>query len=134
MARLMQPVMQRYPETPGPTEPPDAPEIVLQPDVELASHSRLPRLDLGVDWGSPWHDFRTSVWGFDLSSSNSLTVYIGYLRAKIEAAGEPRFLHTVRGVGYVLREAVKGPSLSEPLLRRLRRNGERAARARNRVR
>ena len=56
----MQPVMQRYPETPGSSEPPDAPEIVLQPDVELASHSRLPRLDLGVDWGSPWHDFRTS--------------------------------------------------------------------------
>jgi TonB family protein len=61
MARLMQPVMQRYPETPA---PPDAPEVVLVPDVELASHSRLPRLDLGVDWGSPWHDFRTSVHDF----------------------------------------------------------------------
>src|ERR1700693_2255379 len=61
MARLMQPVMQRYPETPASSEPPEAPAIVLQPDVELASHSRLPRLDLGVDWGSPWHDFRSSV-------------------------------------------------------------------------
>ncbi|HEY4951610.1 MAG TPA: TonB family protein [Candidatus Acidoferrales bacterium] len=56
--------MQRYPETPGPTEPPDAADIVLRPDVELSSHSRLPRLDLGVDWGSPWHDFRTSVHDF----------------------------------------------------------------------
>jgi TonB family protein len=60
MARLMQPVMQRYPEPPAPSEQPDAPEVALAPDVELPSHSRLPRLDLGVDWGSPWHDFRTS--------------------------------------------------------------------------
>ena len=64
MARLMQPVMQRYPETPGPSEPPDAPEVVLARDIELPSHSRLPRLDLGVDWGSPWHDFRTSMHDF----------------------------------------------------------------------
>jgi len=47
-----------------------------------------------------------SVWGYDLSeSSNSLGVYIGYLRRKTEAAGEPRLIHTVRGVGYVAREA-----------------------------
>ncbi len=46
------------------------------------------------------------VWGFDLdASSNSLDVYIGYLRRKLEADGEPRVLHTVRGVGFVLREA-----------------------------
>ena len=46
------------------------------------------------------------VWGFDASaSSNSLEVYIGYLRRKLEAAGEPRLVHTVRGVGYVLRAA-----------------------------
>ncbi|HEX5897920.1 MAG TPA: winged helix-turn-helix domain-containing protein [Solirubrobacteraceae bacterium] len=45
------------------------------------------------------------VWGFDLAgTSNSLTVYIGYLRRKTEAAGEPRLIHTVRGVGYVLRD------------------------------
>ncbi|HMA47851.1 MAG TPA: winged helix-turn-helix domain-containing protein, partial [Frankiaceae bacterium] len=36
-------------------------------------------------------------------SSNSLEVYIGYLRHKTEASGEPRLLHTVRGAGYVLR-------------------------------
>ena len=44
------------------------------------------------------------VWGFDFgSSSNSLNVYVGYLRRKLEADGDPRLLHTVRGVGYVLR-------------------------------
>jgi two-component system response regulator MprA len=44
------------------------------------------------------------VWGYDFGSgSNSLGVYVGYLRRKLEAAGEARLLHTVRGVGYVLR-------------------------------
>ncbi|MGL6278897.1 MAG: winged helix-turn-helix domain-containing protein, partial [Gaiella sp.] len=45
------------------------------------------------------------VWGYDFGpSSNALEVYVGYLRRKTEAAGEPRLLHTVRGVGYALRE------------------------------
>jgi two-component system, OmpR family, response regulator MprA len=45
------------------------------------------------------------VWGYDFgASSNALWVYIGYLRRKLEEAGEPRLLHTVRGVGYALRE------------------------------
>jgi two-component system response regulator MprA len=45
------------------------------------------------------------VWEYDFGpTSNSLTVYMGYLRNKTEAGGEPRLLHTVRGVGYVLRE------------------------------
>jgi two-component system, OmpR family, response regulator MprA len=44
------------------------------------------------------------VWGYDFGpASNSLEVYVGYLRRKTEAAGEPRLLHTVRGVGYILR-------------------------------
>lgn len=44
------------------------------------------------------------IWGFDFAtSSNSLEVYIGYLRRKTEADGEPRLIHTVRGVGYVAR-------------------------------
>ena len=44
------------------------------------------------------------IWGIDfLTSSNSLDVYIGYLRRKTEAEGEDRIIHTVRGVGYVLR-------------------------------
>ena len=45
------------------------------------------------------------IWGIDfITSSNSLDVYIGYLRRKTEADGETRLIHTVRGVGYVLRE------------------------------
>jgi len=45
------------------------------------------------------------IWGFDFETgSRSLDVYIGYLRRKTEAEGEPRLLHTVRGVGYVVRE------------------------------
>jgi two-component system, OmpR family, response regulator MprA len=46
------------------------------------------------------------VWGYDFGfASNSLDVYIGYLRRKTEARGKPRLIHTVRGVGYALREA-----------------------------
>jgi len=45
------------------------------------------------------------VWGYDFGGeSNVIEVYIRYLRRKMEAAGEPRLIHTVRGVGYVLRE------------------------------
>jgi two-component system response regulator MprA len=46
------------------------------------------------------------VWGYDFGpASNSLEVYVGYLRRKTEADGEPRLVHTVRGVGYVLRSS-----------------------------
>ncbi len=45
------------------------------------------------------------VWGYDFpTTANSLEVYVGYLRRKTEAEGEPRLIHTVRGVGYALRE------------------------------
>jgi two-component system response regulator MprA len=45
------------------------------------------------------------VWGYDFGpSSNSLDVYIGYLRRKTEAGDKPRLIHTVRGIGYALRE------------------------------
>ena len=45
------------------------------------------------------------VWGYDFpTSGNALEVYIGYLRRKTEQEGEPRLIHTVRGVGYVLRD------------------------------
>ncbi len=45
------------------------------------------------------------IWGYDFGpDSKNLTVYMGYLRAKTESDGEPRLLHTVRGVGYVARE------------------------------
>jgi two-component system, OmpR family, response regulator MprA len=46
------------------------------------------------------------VWGYDFGfASNSLDVYIGYLRRKTEEGGRPRLIHTVRGVGYALRES-----------------------------
>ena len=46
------------------------------------------------------------VWGYDFGpTSNSLDVYIGYLRRKTEEGGAPRLIHTIRGVGYALREA-----------------------------
>ncbi|GGR42905.1 two-component system response regulator MprA [Nocardioides luteus] len=45
------------------------------------------------------------VWGYDFpTTANSLEVYVGYLRRKTEAEGEPRLIHTVRGIGYVLKE------------------------------
>ena len=45
------------------------------------------------------------VWGLDFgTASRVLEVYVGHLRRKLEAGGEPRLLHTVRGIGYVLRE------------------------------
>ena len=45
------------------------------------------------------------IWGYDFeTSSRSLDVYIGYLRAKLEAEGQPRLVQTVRGVGFVVRE------------------------------
>ena len=52
------------------------------------------------------------VWGYDFGeASNALGVYIGYLRRKTEQGGEPRLLHTVRGVGYLLREDHAGATM-----------------------
>ena len=46
-----------------------------------------------------------AVWGLDVeTTSNVVDVYVRYLRTKLEEAGEPRLIHTVRGVGYVLKE------------------------------
>jgi two-component system, OmpR family, response regulator MprA len=45
------------------------------------------------------------VWGLDFEgSSNALEVYVGYIRSELEVQGEPRLIHTVRGVGYVFKE------------------------------
>jgi len=53
--------------------------------------------------------FYDRVWGYDFSGeSNILEVYIRYLRSKLEAAGAPRYIQTVRGVGYALRDEVPG--------------------------
>jgi two-component system, OmpR family, response regulator MprA len=60
---------------------------------------RHPRQVLGR--GTIYQD----VWGYDFAAtSKSLEVYVGYLRRKLEEGGAPRLLHTVRGVGYVLRD------------------------------
>jgi two-component system response regulator MprA len=47
------------------------------------------------------------VWGYDMSASNTLEVYVGYLRRKLEAGGEPRLIQTVRGFGYVLKQGAR---------------------------
>jgi len=48
----------------------------------------------------------TQVWGYNFSGDdNIIEVYVGYLRKKVEGEGEPRLIHTVRGIGYVLRES-----------------------------
>src|SRR5215211_2666528 len=65
----------------------------------LEAFMRHPRRVLERSW------LLNEVWGFDFpTTANSLEVYIGYLRRKTEAAEESRLIHTVRGVGYVLRE------------------------------
>lgn len=65
----------------------------------LETFLRNPRRVLERSW------LLNEVWGFDFpTTANSLEVYIGYLRRKTEAEGEERLIHTVRGVGYVLRE------------------------------
>ena len=65
-------------------------ELFLRNPGRVLSHSQI---------------FR-AVWGYDFGlRSNNLWVYMGYLRTKLEAAGESRILHTVRGLGYVLRDA-----------------------------
>ncbi|WP_425310481.1 response regulator transcription factor [Ammonicoccus fulvus] len=65
----------------------------------LQTFMKNPRRVLERSW------LLNEVWGFDFpTTANSLEVYIGYLRRKTEASGEARLIHTVRGVGYVLRE------------------------------
>src|SRR5262249_57219178 len=69
----------------------------------LALFLRHPRQVLARD------QILEAVWGYDFAGNgNILEVYVGYLRTKIEAGGEPRLLQTVRGVGYVLREDPAG--------------------------
>jgi two-component system response regulator MprA len=61
------------------------------------------------------HVIFRNVWGYDLDlQSNSLDVYVGYLRRKLEEGGEPRILQTVRGIGYVLRAPSNERSLARP--------------------
>jgi len=65
----------------------------------LEAFMHHPRAVLKRDW------LLNEVWGFDFpTTANSLEVYIGYLRRKIEGEGGTRLIHTIRGIGYILRE------------------------------
>lgn len=70
-------------------------------EFRLLEHLMLhPRIVLGRD------ALLTAVWGSEaMTTENAVEVYIGYLRRKLEAGGSARMIHTVRGVGYVLRSA-----------------------------
>jgi len=75
-------------------------------DIALSSteYRLLLQLVRGAGRVIPKKELTERVWGYDFGgSANVLEVYIGYLRDKLEAAGEPRLIHTVRGAGYTLR-------------------------------
>ena len=118
LARLRALTRRSHPET-GPT----VPDLLVFADLSLDTRSREftrggkritltrtefallqtflehPRQVLDRNW------LLNEVWGFDFpTTANSLEVYIGYLRRKTEIGDAPRLIHTVRGVGYVLRE------------------------------
>src|SRR5215217_3463311 len=81
----------------------------------LTARSEVPERVAGFEAGAddylvkPFAFEELRVWDYDFGrDSNVLEVYVGYLRRKLEAEGEPRVIHTVRGVGYVLREDPEG--------------------------
>jgi len=77
----------------------DAIDLTVQEFDLLEFFMRHPRQVLSRD------RIYERVWGYDFGGeSNVIEVYISYLRSKLEAGGRPRLIHTVRGVGYVLRE------------------------------
>ncbi len=85
----------------------DARDAARQPIVQ--SHAQgIRSADLPDAPSAPGHAARAhlqDVWGYDFDGNgNVLEVYVGYLRTKTEAGGEPRLIQTVRGVGYALRE------------------------------
>ena len=102
---------------PGVGERLDFADVVLEPGAHEAWRGGR-RLDLtALEFGLLEHFIRhprlvltrdrilEAVWGFDADSiSNVVDVYVGYLRRAMESGGEARLVHTVRGVGYVLRE------------------------------
>ncbi len=77
----------------------DAIDLTVQEFDLLELFLRHPRQVLSRD------RIYEKVWGYDFGGeSNVIEVYVSYLRSKLEAGGRPRLIHTVRGVGYVLRE------------------------------
>ena len=102
---------------------PERPEVLRYADVELDTGTRLAhRGSREIELSPTEYELlqfllrrprqvltrdiiMDRVWGIDFEgSSNVMEVYIGYLRTKLEAYGEPRLIHTVRGVGYVMKE------------------------------
>jgi two-component system, OmpR family, response regulator MprA len=85
-------------------------DLTLDPGTRPISLTRTEFTLLELLMGHPRQVLTRSriledVWGYDFpTSGNALEVYVGYLRRKTESGGEPRLIHTVRGVGYVLRE------------------------------
>ena len=99
-----------------------SPEVIAAGDLELDTASRrakrrgrdidltateyrlLSQLMREAGKAIPKRELTQRVWGYDFEGNdNVLEVYIGYLRSKLEAQGEPRVIHTLRGVGYELR-------------------------------
>jgi two-component system response regulator MprA len=112
LARLRA-LLRRVPTAGGPSEYAD---VVLDANAHLAwrsgSRLQLTRTEfalLELFLRTPERvltrsEILVAVWGYDFGpTSNSLEVYVGYLRRKLEESGRPRLIHTVRGVGYVLR-------------------------------
>jgi two-component system, OmpR family, response regulator MprA len=116
LARLRA-LLRRSSDTPETSGPLQFEDLWLDPDTRLVRRgdreietTRTEYLLLELFLRNPRRVLTRStifeaVWGYDFGyASNSLDVYIGYLRRKTEAQGEPRLIHTRRGVGYVLRE------------------------------
>jgi two-component system response regulator MprA len=112
LARLRA-LLRRIPEAGGPLEYAD---VILDPNAHLAWRSgarlKLTRTEfalLELFLRAPERvlarsEILVEVWGYDFGpTSNSLEVYVGYLRRKLEESERQRLIHTVRGVGYVLR-------------------------------
>jgi two-component system, OmpR family, response regulator MprA len=78
----------------------------------LLQHPRRPVRDA---------DILAAIWADHPRHSNIVKVYVGYLRRKLEACGEPRLIHTVRGVGYVLNEPPEVPRIVEQAAPRAQR-------------
>ncbi|ALE75063.1 MULTISPECIES: response regulator transcription factor [unclassified Pseudonocardia] len=122
LARLRALLRRRVPDTDDGADPPSAAltfaDLSLDPDTREVSRGgrsiSLTRTEFSLLELLLAHPRRVltrgqileQVWGYDFpTSGNALEVYVGYLRRKTEADGEPRLIHTVRGVGYVLRES-----------------------------
>jgi two-component system response regulator MprA len=123
LARLRALLRRAAPETAGEARVLEFDDLVLDPGAHAARRGdrefELTRTEFLLLEQLMLHPRRVlsrdfildQVWGYDFGpASNSLEVYIGYLRRKTEAGGEPRLIHTIRGVGYVLREPAGEPA------------------------